>query len=259
MEFRIEQSVLEQYPNLHIINKNDVVTIGLSNDNPYGSMFPLNFPLKNLDNFTWKMIDDIGRAGKARTLFEIGATKKDHMKNGFEAEYQIIGFDHDDLADENGKAPISWDLVSLYQDQIYMKKNSEESCWDSSDGRQFLNNDFFNNMSDELRAIVKPVWKLSADQNGTILKSRDCVWLKSEKELYGRIFYSYDGEGHWYELYRQEDIPWHKFDLDGDRAWQWLRSVNAGDTYHFCIVITDGSANSNHSGHSFGVAPGFCT
>lgn len=68
-----------------------------------------------------------------------------------------MDFDHDDLADDSGKAPISWDMVALYKDEIYMKRNSESSCWDECDGRTFLNGEFYDNMSDELRAIVKPV------------------------------------------------------------------------------------------------------
>ena len=82
-----------------------------------------------------------------------------------------------------------------------MKRNSESSCWDECDGRTFLNGEFYDNMSDELRAIVKPVWKLTANKNGEIVKSKDYVWLKSEKELYGRTFYSNDGEGYWYALF----------------------------------------------------------
>ena len=114
-------------------------------------------------------------------------------------------------------------------------------------------------MSDELRAIVKPVWKLTANKNGEIVKSKDYVWLKSEKELYGRTFYSNDGEGYWYALFMQENFPWFKLNGDNEKDWQWLRSVCAGGTNRFCIVNTDGSPDDFNSGFSYGVAPGFCT
>lgn len=261
MELRIDQNVLDFFSNLNIaMNGNDVITVKTDkNENNSDFLFPLNFPLHNLDNLSWARIDEIGRAGKARTFFALGATKKDYMKNGFVAEYQIMDFDHDDLSDDSGKAPISWDMVALYKDEIYMKRNSESSCWDECDGRSFLNGDFYDNMSDELRAIVKPVWKLTANKNGEIVKSKDYVWLKSEKELYGRTFYSNDGEGHWYELFRMEGVPYFKLDDDGDRRWNWLRSVFAGDTARFCYVNSDGSPNYYFSGVSYGVAPAFCT
>lgn len=262
MELRIDQNVLDRFPNLNVTKENDVVTVKFNEGNGNSDfLFPLNFPLHNLDSLSWSRIDEIGRAGKAKTLFALGATKKDYMKNGFVAEWQIIGFEHDDLAGDSGKAPISWDLVSLYKDEIYMKKNSESACWESSDGRTYLNIDFFENMSDELQAIVKPVWKYTADASNTgkIIRTKDSIWVKSEKELYGRCFYSYDGEGHWYEFYAQEGIDWFKLNCEGNKDWQWLRSVCAGGTNFFCRVYTDGSASYNSSGRSRGVAPGFCS
>lgn len=259
MELRVDQNVIERVFKVNLEKNDNMITVKLSENQPTNFMFPLNFPLKDLNCLSWERIDEIGRAGKAKILFELGATKKDYMKNGFVAEYQIIDFDHDDLADGTGKAPISWDLVTVYKDEIAMKNGGGESCWDECDARTYFNKDFYNNMSDELQAIIKPVWKLSADCNGNIIKSKDCVWLKSEKELWGRTFYSYDGEGYWYELYRQENVPWYKLDSDDERAWQWLRSVYVGDSHNFCIVDTVGSAYLNNSGSSYGVSPGFCS
>ena len=260
MELRIDQNVLDRFPNLHIVEADsNTVAIKFDGDNNSDFLFPLNFPLTNLDSLSWSKIDEIGRAGKARTFFALGATKKVHMKNGFIAEYQIMDFDHDDLADDSGKAPISWDMVALYKDEIYMKRNSESSCWDECDGREFLNGDFFENLPDDLQAIIKPVWKLTANKDGKIVKSKDRVWLKSEKELWGRTFYSNEGEGHWYALFMQEDFPWFKLNGDNERDWQWLRSVGAGNSNIFCIVNTSGAASNNYSGNSRGVAPDFCT
>ena len=260
MELCIDQNVLDRFPNLNVTKDNDVVRVKFGESgNTSDFLFPLNFPLTNLDNISWSRIDEIGRAGKARTFFALGATKKDYMKNGFVAEYQIMDFDHDDLADGSGKAPISWDMIALYKDEIYMKRNSESSCWDECDGRTFLNGEFYDNMSDELRAIVKPVWKLTANKNGEIVKSKDYVWLKSEKELFGRAIYSNDGEGHWYALFMQENFPWFKLNGENEKDWQWLRSVRAGLTNFFCIVYSGGSPYVNASGSSYGVAPDFCT
>ena len=260
MELRIDKNVLDHFPSLNITkDDNDIVTVRFDGNSNSNVMFPLNFPLLDLDAISWRCIDEIGRAGKARTFFALGATKKDYMKNGFVAEYQIMDFDHDDLADDSGKAPISWDMVALYKDEIYMKRNSEPSCWDECDGRTFLNGEFYDNMSDELRAIVKPVWKLNANKSGEIVKSKDYVWLKSEKELFGRAIYSNDGEGHWYALFMQEDFPWFKLNGENKRDWQWLRSVFAGGTYPFCRVRPGGSASTTASGSSSGVAPGFCS
>lgn len=47
---------------------------------------PMVYPLKDLNHLTWSEIEAIGAAGKARETFALGATKKDHMKNGYDAE-----------------------------------------------------------------------------------------------------------------------------------------------------------------------------
>lgn len=35
----------------------------------------------------------------------------------------------------------------------------------------------------------------------------------------------------------------------------WCRSVNSGNSYSFCLVSTDGSANNNNANNSWALAP----
>jgi hypothetical protein len=219
-----------------------------------------NSLLSNLDHLSWGEINRIGILGKARETFALGATKHDKMKNGFVAVWQIIGFNHDDLADGSGKAPISWDLVTVYKERWEMNdENTNKGGWEACKMNRRLNSEFFDLCSDELQAIIKPVIKLTSAGGCSkeIIKSVCKLWLKSEKELYGRCFYSVPGEGHWYEYYRQEDVPYYKEDADGERVWQALRSANYNNTGNFCHVNTDGSAASNYAGNSLALAPGF--
>lgn len=211
-----------------------------------------------LDDLSWDEIDRIGKSGTARERFALGATKKDHMKNGFVAVWQIIGFDHDDLEDGSGKAPISWDMVGLYKDEAAMRKDGSSVWWNDSDIRSFLNGDFKNNVSNELAAVVKPVWKYSANRNGVMEKTADEFWIKSEQELYGRKFWSYGSEGHWYEFYAQENVCYNKKKPNGNDDWQWLRSVGADASNLFCRVGTSGSAGGAGAFYSRGFAPAFC-
>lgn len=211
-----------------------------------------------LDDLSWDEIDRIGKSGTARERFALGATKKDHMKNGFVAVWQIIGFDHDDLEDGSGKAPISWDMVGLYKDEAAMRKDGSSVWWNDSDIRSFLNGDFKNNVSNELAAVVKPVWKYSANRNVVMEKTADEFWIKSEQELYGRKFWSYGSEGHWYEFYAQENVCYNKKKPNGNDDWQWLRSVGAGASGSFCYVFTSGGVSANDAYYSYGFAPAFC-
>lgn len=244
MELRIDQNVLDRFPSLHIVQENDVVTVKFDGENNSDFLFPMSLPMTNLDHISWGRVNEIAAAGKAREYFALGATKKDYMKNGFVATYQIIGFDHDDLADNSGKAPLSWDMVDLYKDEKAMRGNGDSVWWKDTDIRSFLNSDFKNNVSDELAAVVKTVWKLSANRKGEMEKTADDFWLKSEQELYGRAFWSYGGEGFWYEFYKQENIAYFKKNINNEKDWQWLRSVRAGHSNGFCSVDTSGSAGT---------------
>ena len=64
------------------------------------------------------------------------------------------------------------------------------------------------------RLLSRPVIKLTSAGSCSkdIIKSICKLWLKSEKELFGRCIYSAPGEGHWYEYYRQEDVPYFALD-----------------------------------------------
>ena len=91
-----------------------------------------------------------------------------------------------------------------------------------------------------------------------MIKSNDYFFILSEKELFGRAIYSAPGEGHWYEYYRQEDVPYFATDMDLERVIRWLRSALYSNTTSFCIVITDGSANYGIAHWSYALLPGFC-
>lgn len=215
-------------------------------------------PMTNLDHLSWQQIDEIGRSGNARKKFTLGATKKDYMKNGFVAVYRIIGFNHDDLV-SGGKSPISWEMLAAYKDSRPMQADGTSVTYGESDMFKFLENDFGNLVSDELAAVAKPVYKLCADRTGKLHKVVCRFWLKSEQELFGRKIYSYGKEGHWYEYYQQEDVPYYAEDEDGDRVAQWLRSAYYDYDNCFCYVNTDGSAGINIAHYSLALLPGFNT
>ena len=266
MQFKIATKDLSKFSAMNIVCDGDAVT--LSFDDSLASEHivdtvckaPLAMPLKDLNHLSWGEIDQIGLSGKAREVFALGAQKKDHMKNGFVAVWQIIGFNHDDLADGTGKAPLSWDMVRVYnEDWPWNDESTNCGGYEASVVRRRLDTEFFSLCSDELQAIIKPVVKLTSagDCSKEIIKSVCKIWLKSEKELYGRCFYSMPGEGHWYEYYKQEDVPYYKEDDDGNRRCNLLRSPYYNSSNTFCIVYTNGNANYYNARYSYGLAPAF--
>jgi hypothetical protein len=65
------------------------------------------------------------------------------------------------------------------------------------------------------------------------------------------------GEGHWYEYYKQEDVPYYKEDDDGNRRCNLLRSPYYFDSCTFCRVYTNGNASASGARRSDGLAPAF--
>ena len=265
MRVSISEKDIGRFGSLNISCNNGVVTFDFGSEMKHepldiGFVAHMALPMKDLNHLSWDKIESIGRSGKARETFALGAQKKDYMKNGFVAVWQIIGFDHDDLADGSGKAPISWDLVTVYKERWAMNdENTNKGGWEACKMNRRLNSEFFDLCSDEMQAIIKPVVKLTSAGNCSkeIIKSICKLWLKSEKELYGRCFYSVPGEGHWYEFYRQEDVPYYKEDADGERVWQALRSAHYHNNNGFCGVSTDGGAYYSIARGAYALAPGF--
>ena len=114
-------------------------------------------------------------------------------------------------------------------------------------------------MPAEILEVVEPVIKLTAntyDGANELLETECKFWIKSEKETFGRNIYSAPGEGHWYEYYRQEDVPWGK-KRNGSAEYTMLRSPYYDDSYYFCIVSAGGYASNIGARYSYGVAPAF--
>ena len=219
-------------------------------------------PVMNLDNFTWDEINTVAASGEASVRFGLGATKKITMTNGEEIVFRIIGFYHD--KDANGNLiPISWDMVGLMDDEYVMNDDwTNVGGWRESKMRNYLNTTVFDMLPDDLKKVIKPAMKLTSKGNCSteIDETKDSLWLLSEKELYGRTIYSVDGEGKWYDYYRQEDVSWGKKHKNGngESNWRWERSPYSGNSNCFCRVNSNGDANYNIAYNSYGVSFGFC-
>lgn len=137
--------------------------------------------------------------------------------------------------------------------------NTNRGGWDSCGMNKWLNEYVILMCSDDLQSVIKPVIKLTGEGGCSkeIVKSVCKLWLKSEKELFGRTTYTVPGEGHWYELYRQEDTPYYREDEDGDKRWYWLRSPFASSSTTFYIVANTGTSDHTGASHSSGVCFGF--
>lgn len=215
-----------------------------------------------LDSYPWRSIRGCGALAPA--MFKVGDYKNIVLTDGTPMQVRIIGFNHDKLS--SGEfAPITWEFVDcLPRRYPWNERSSNEGSWERAVLRHYMNDldgCIYTLMPEDLLDAICPVIKLTANTyegENNIIETEDKLWLKSEKELFGRCFFSLDGEGHWYEWYRQEDVPWNK-KRNGENEYTMLRSPYRFGRDYFCVAGGGGLPSYNSADDSFGVAPAFCT
>lgn len=215
---------------------------------------------KCLDELPWRSIKGMGSL--APKLLHVGDFKNVRLKNGSDAQFRLIGFNHDRT--ESGIIlPMTWEMVDCLPSRYrWNDDDTNRGSWGESDLCQNMNTPggiIYELLPDDIVSLAEPVVKLTADTydgSNRIIESVHKFWIKSEKETYGRCFYSAPGEGNWYEYYRQEDVPWSK-KRQGDDENCSLRSPCKDSEYSFCYVHSNGNANYYGARISIGVAPAF--
>lgn len=211
-------------------------------------------------NASWDIINAIAQSGQASSVFSIGDTKSISI-NGTNYKIQIYDFDHDDLADESGKAKITFGLANCLSNYYAMNNSDTNSGgWGSCALRTTLQNTILNQLPTELKSLIKTVKKKTSagSQSTTITTTNDTLFLFSEVELFGSTTYSVAGEGAQYPIFTNNNSRIKKQGDTGSACNWWERSPFASYSTAFCRVNTDGSANGNYASYSNGVCFGFC-
>lgn len=182
------------------------------------------------------------------------------------ADLEIIGHNHDDLADDSGLAPITFFCVDLPQILRAMNESSDNADgWENSSMRTFVNGDLFNALPAELQAIIKPVYKISDGgvSNKILVTTVDKCWIASYDEVgFPGGMDSLSGQGELYSsIFSSNKSTRKKYITDTTYAggW-WLRSsryTTSGSTM-FWRVQTSGASYGDIQTGLFYVAFGFC-
>lgn len=191
-----------------------------------------------LDDYTWDQLQEISlkiKAAKSNAearkiakryhlLDDDGripypSTKRVTLTNGLEVGAQLVGILHDDLADTNGKAGLSF----IFDAGIAERDASEHPLnggWEDCELRTWLDEDGIKLLPKELQSVISPVKKISNNVGAT--KNTSCLselpatlWLPAMVELCGGqapkdfsedchyLSGIYNGEGKEYQLFRE--------------------------------------------------------
>lgn len=182
------------------------------------------------------------------------------------ADIEIIAHSHDDLADGTGKATLTIfckDLPNILRNMNEF--SSDEGSWKNSAMRIFTNGELFESFPDELKAIIKPVLKISdgGSDNKALITTTDSCWLASYDEV-GFISnsQSLSGQGELYSsIFSSDKTSRKKYIVDNtDTGGWWLRSsyYTTSDSTMFWRVQKSGASYGDIQSNLFYVAFGFC-
>lgn len=231
----------------------------------YDGSYEIIVPAKTLADSTWAEIDAASVDGTASTKYAVGDEKTITLTTGEQVTLQILGFNHDDLADGSGKAGITFGMKNLLATRYHMKFNGTNTGgWNSSNMRTSTMVTLLSELPNDLRSVIKPVSKkaTNGDKSTAVTVSTDSLFLFANVELNGTTGNGYVNEGTQYEYWttRNTNADRIKKLSNGNGAidnW-WLRSPDVGYARYFGTVLEDGVIDSRIAGNKQGVCFGFC-
>lgn len=236
---------------------------------------------------TPEQIEAIASAGLASEYFNVGDETNIELTTGEVITVVILGFNHDDLSDGSGKAPISIGMKNLLATTYRMNATAtNEGGWDESEMRTSTMNTLFNLLPPSWKNIIKTVNKkaTAGSQSENITTSADKLWLLAMSEIFSATSIensststianyadAYNAEGTQYKYYENligdnnggtgtNSLLIKKLSNGSGSAYAWwLRSPYVSSSSSFRYINSSGSVNNyNVANLTYGVSFGFC-
>lgn len=235
----------------------------------------------NINSDTSQVILSVNGKKETLTVGDYTSLKYD----GIDKKVRLIGFNHDDLANGNGKAGMTFEFsTTIERDVLDPENNIEKKGWKDWSLRAKMPK-YLNKIDDTTRNYIKEVKKkygVGINSASGIYSCTDSLWLLGIKEIEIEN-YQHGNDGTLYRYYAVGKINktpfkdlyerYTKYDKSQDKSsgdlqdteYVWLRS--AGSPYNFshsAIQKVDQMdkrwrINVNCYGNSsFHVAPAFC-
>lgn len=218
---------------------------------------------------SWETISAACKDGSYKTVYQVGDTKDIELSTGETITVAIMGFDHDDLSDGSGKAPITLGMTELLATSYKMNStNTNVGGWNDCLMRTSTMATLFSQLPTDLQSVIKQVNKKATEGGGseTITTSADKLWLFARVEIDGTTTAVYADEGEQYEYW--QTVKDGTVDADrvkrlsngGGSAYGWfLRSTYFSGSSFFWYINASGSFDSLAiSSEPRGVCFGFC-
>lgn len=197
---------------------------------------------------------------KAKAAMDAGTKFSVKLTNGKTLEYQIIGINHDDLADGSGKAGLAFESTNnAMGDQRINATETSAGGWEKSELRGRLNTgDLWSLLPGELQSKVKSVTKMTnnSDDGSTESSSAttDKVFLLSTTEIYGDMRFG----GTQYEYYKSKGVTKSNHSGASSVFGHWTRSLLEYNPGYFRFVSPYGDYRVVNAKDPYSVFPAWC-
>ena len=216
-----------------------------------------SYPLTSFATITdtWEQILAAESDGSYLTKYKIGDTKKVKLGD-YDMYLEIVAFDTDDLADNSGKAHITWLSRYIVYNAQMNTTNTTSGGWASCKLRTDLRALLDTSDADFKTAVkeVKKTYYSYSDSNTMTIN--DTIWIPSAHEVNFSVT-PIESEGVSYSQFNS-DTARKKYNMSTSTYYWWLRSAYSNACY-FRAVNGSGYADCNGASNSYGVVPGVCT
>lgn len=217
----------------------------------------------------WSLVQLTSKNGMTAQTYgsQVGATRTITLTNNTTMTIRLSNADNTMYArsDGSGTTGLCMDFVDCFPDTYYMNSNGYNTGgWNACQMRTVKMAQLFDLLPSDLAAVIETA-DIPTANNGTgtvsVIDSEDKLFLLAEKEVFGTRTYSVAAEADaltqwaWYAAHNTKADRVKK--RNGSASSWWLRSPNSGNSYNFCLVTSDGSANNNDANNSYGVSPAF--
>lgn len=177
-----------------------------------------------------------------------------------EATFDVIGVDADDVLEENAKHRLTLALRDVFPGRYAFDEPRDgwpwgRGKWDESTIRAYLQDEekgFLSGFPAAFRDMICTTKRITALSEGGQVETEERAFLLSLTEVFGNPTNGVE-EGRQYKFFK---IPENRVKFrDGDAAYWWLRSPDAGHGRNARSVITAGQVNVNSAHYADGLAP----
>lgn len=238
---------------------------GLATDEDVKALFA---PPADLDDADWATIALLSQNGTISDYYNVGDEKTITLSNGWPVTLVIMGFNHDDLSDNSGKAGVTFGMKNLLSAVYHMNAtNTNAGGWNDSEMRTSAMKSLLRQLPSDLQAVIKSVNKkaTSGSASTAITTSSDKLFLFTEVEIDGTTSDGYADEGVQYQYWKTvkngtvaaDRIKYYVNGTDEALDW-WLRTPSMSNSTRFRCITSTGVVSSYNASNNYGMSFGFC-